>query len=105
MWEDGGIVRSEAGLSRALGKIREILGSLSHSAPEKGNQLTPVQIGAMELRSAARAASLILEAAIMRKESRGSHYREDYPNRNDGQWLGHLQLKEAGDKDVCEFIS
>jgi len=105
MWEDGGVVRNEAGLSRALGNMREILGEFSFSGPGSEKTLTPVQAGAIELRSAARAASLILEAAIRRTESRGSHFREDHPKQNDEQWLGHLQVRTSPDGDVWEFIS
>ncbi|CAA6677264.1 Succinate dehydrogenase flavoprotein subunit (EC [Lentimonas sp. CC4] len=31
----------------------------------------------------------------MRKESRGSHYREDYPDRNDKDWLCWIKIKQA----------
>ena len=103
MWEEGGIVRSETGLSRALGDIREIMDSFSSSGPGNPKTLTPAQAGAIEVRSAARAASLILEAAIRRTESRGAHYRQDFPNQNDRQWRGHLQVRAAQDRDVWEF--
>jgi fumarate reductase (CoM/CoB) subunit A len=105
MWEEGGIVRNEAGLSRALDNMREILGEFSFSAPGSEKTLTSAQVGSIELRSAARVASLILEAAIRRTESRGSHFREDYPEQNDRQWLGHLQVKTSPDADVWEFVS
>ena len=104
MWEEGGVLRNEAGLSRALDSMREILESFSFSGPGSEKTLTPAQAGAIELRSAAKAASLILEAAIRRKESRGSHYREDYPEQNDPQWRGHLQVRTAPDGDVWEFV-
>jgi fumarate reductase (CoM/CoB) subunit A len=105
MWEEGGIFRNEAGLSRALGNMREILGGFSFSGPGSEKTLTPDQASAIELRSAARAASLILQAAIRRTESRGSHFREDYPERNDQQWLGHLQVKTSPDGDLWGFVS
>ncbi|MGO9691197.1 MAG: FAD-binding protein [Syntrophobacteraceae bacterium] len=104
MWEDGGIVRNEAGLSRASENVREILGGFSFSGPGSEKTLTPAQADAIELRSAARVASLILEAAIRRTESRGSHFREDYPEQNDRQWLGHLQVKTSPDGGVWEFV-
>lgn len=40
---------------------------------------------------------LITESALMREESRGAHYREDFPQRNDSQWQKHLlQIRELG---------
>jgi len=103
MWEKGGILRNETGLSRALKSMREILVSLS--GPECKKTPPPAQTRAIELRFAAQAACLILEAAIRRQETRGSHCREDYPKQNDRQWQGHLQVRRsAPDEDEWEFV-
>jgi succinate dehydrogenase/fumarate reductase flavoprotein subunit len=104
MWEEGGILRNEAGLSRAIECMREILASFeSSSKPGSEKTQTATPGSAIELRSAARAASLILEGAVRRPESRGSHHREDYPKQNDKQWRGHLQVRIAPGGDVWEF--
>jgi len=104
MWEEGGVLRNEPGLSRAFHSMREILDNFSFSGTGSEKTLTPAHAGAIELRSAAKVASLIVEAAIRRKESRGSHYREDYPRQDDQQWRGHLQVRTAPDGDVWEFV-
>ena len=89
MWEDGGIIREEKGLSRALSSVRDIQKQACISSSRlNGKELLDL----IELRSAARVATLILEAAFMRRESRGAHFREDFPGQNDAQWQGHLQV-------------
>jgi len=43
-------------------------------------------------------AELILKASIMRKESRATHYREDYPRRDDKNWLKWIIIRLEGKK-------
>jgi succinate dehydrogenase/fumarate reductase flavoprotein subunit len=42
-------------------------------------------------------AEMKLRASLMRTESRGSHYREDYPARDDKNWLCWIKIKQASD--------
>ena len=56
-----------------------------------------------ELRLAHETANMVLNAetklraSLMRTESRGSHYREDYPNRNDDEWLAWIKIHSGED--------
>ena len=43
-------------------------------------------------------AELMLRASLMRTESRGSHYREDYPNRDDRNWLKWIVISQKEGK-------
>lgn len=51
-----------------------------------------------ELRNMSLDAELILRASLFRTESRGTHYREDYPRRDDPNWLAWTVMKEEQGK-------
>jgi succinate dehydrogenase/fumarate reductase flavoprotein subunit len=42
------------------------------------------------------AAEFIFRAALMREESRSSHYREDFPNRDDKNWFKWITIEQKG---------
>jgi len=97
MWAHGGIIRTGEDLSRLIKAGSEISSAAVRSRlpddPQKALQI-------IELRVAARAAGLILASALKRTESRGAHYREDYPEPNDSAWRGHLQVRQVGAGDL-----
>lgn len=89
LWENGGILRSQAGLNRVVDEVEAI--------SEKALRLSPIEDPHrvqrnLEIRFAVGTAKLILAGAQQRAESRGAHYREDYPEQDDDQWRGHLQV-------------
>ena len=97
MWDDGGILRNKPGLSRALRAVdtlkAEAAALLITAEPPRQVQRN------LELRFAAQVAELILQGALRRKESRGAHFREDYPVQDDENWCGHLQVRmTSGDE-------
>jgi succinate dehydrogenase / fumarate reductase flavoprotein subunit len=51
-----------------------------------------------EIRSMVSCAELTFKAALMRSESRGFHFREDYPERDDKNWLKWIILQQEGEK-------
>jgi L-aspartate oxidase len=78
MWEYAGIARTARGLRTALERLEEIGERLPAGATEELNMLQTAQ--------------LVVEAALMRKESRGGHYRADFP-RAKRNWKGrHIEL-------------
>jgi succinate dehydrogenase / fumarate reductase flavoprotein subunit len=56
---------------------------------DKGNQWNTELIEALELRSLMVVGQIILTSALNRQESRGAHSREDYPERDDSNFLKH----------------
>jgi succinate dehydrogenase / fumarate reductase flavoprotein subunit len=54
-------------------------------------------LGAIELGYMLDCAETSLISAIHRTESRGAHFRVDYPERNDEEWLKHIDVALGGD--------
>jgi succinate dehydrogenase flavoprotein subunit len=50
---------------------------------------------ALELSNMIRVAEVIVYSALQRRESRGAHFRSDYPERNDEEWLKHTFVHET----------
>ncbi len=88
MWNYVGIVRTEKRLRLARDQIAPMLKEIDHHYWDY--ILTRDFI---ELRNLAQTADLIIEAASMRKESRGGHYIADYPFKNDWEWRRDTILK------------
>jgi len=85
LWDEVGIVRSAEGLRSAL-EAFERVGGLA----EPGRQETlPGPVA-----NAALTASLIARAALTRTESRGAHYRSDWPRRRPA-WHKHIGLRRV----------
>ena len=80
-----GIIRTESELEEALVKIRELKERAAHTVVEGNRQYNPGWHLAMDLHSLLAVSEAITLAAIERKESRGAHTREDYP-QTDTEW-------------------
>ncbi|MGE5560586.1 MAG: L-aspartate oxidase [Chloroflexota bacterium] len=93
MWDDVGITRNAAGLTRAREQLARLDQEFRHCA------LTSE--GEFELANLLTLSRLVADAALRREESRGGHYRSDFPARNDANWKTHivLQNRETGSVD------
>ncbi len=92
-----GIFRSESGLLAAKEKIKDLRRRLLKVGPkQKDLAFNNEFVQYCELEGMLHLGEVIIEGALARKESRGSHYRTDYPNRDDVNWFCHtLAFKTA----------
>jgi L-aspartate oxidase len=79
LWEEVGIMRNKEGLARAV----ETLAAWQNRIPQPADRPT------WELSSLIAAGRFVAEAALIRKESRGAHFRSDYPKRSN-RWKHHI---------------
>lgn len=85
-----GIFRKESDLLSAKKKIKELKERLNHvGVKQKEMGFNYEFIHYLELEGMLHVAEVIVEGALARKESRGSHFRLDYPARDDEHWLRH----------------
>ena len=82
MWQHVGLVRSGEQLERMLDEFKSL----------KRNRYSQCLEG-LEFQNMCDVASVTTEAALMRTESRGTHYREDFPEQDDFRWKKHIVLR------------
>jgi succinate dehydrogenase / fumarate reductase, flavoprotein subunit len=91
------VYRDDERLRAALETIRRLKEEARTVAvDDKGSVFNQDVLGALELSFMLDNAELTLMGAIERKESRGAQFRTDYPERNDDDWLKHINLTADG---------
>ena len=104
MWEEVGVLRTGAGLSTALERIRT-LGLRLESIPALGKG--PYDLARQDwfdLRGGLMTAESITLAALRRTESRGAHQREDHPETDPEQAQSQRIRLDPGGRLVCEWM-
>ena len=87
------VFRDEDSIRRALAKIEELRGRYENvSVQDKGHRFNLDLLEGMELGYLLDIAEAMTLAALGRKESRGGHYREDYPDRDDANFMAHTMI-------------
>jgi len=90
MWDYVGIVRTDKRLQRAATRLRNL-----HSEIQEFYWNFRVSRDLLELRNLVTAASLIVDCALSRKESRGLHFTLDYPEPDDSKFLKETTLRRG----------
>ncbi|MCS6908050.1 MAG: FAD-binding protein [Anaerolineales bacterium] len=100
MMEHVGVFRTAEGMEQALKKLRELKERYRNlKLDDCGKVFNTELLNAWELGNLLDLALVTTASALARKESRGAHAREDYPKRDDKNWLKHTLawLKENGE--------
>ena len=85
-----GVFREENAMKKALDKIGELKERAKNiGIDDKSKTFNTDIVEAFEFSNILLIAEVITRGAILRKESRGAHYRTDFPERDDSNWLKH----------------
>jgi len=92
------VFRDETGLNSALEVVTRLKDEAQSAyIDDRGTVFNQDVLGAIELGYMLDAAEAMVVAALERKESRGAQYRTDYPERNDAEWLKHIDITRGED--------
>jgi fumarate reductase flavoprotein subunit len=101
MWTDVGILRDAAGLTRAQAKLAELDAELSSAGvgtEDRSFNLTWHDW--LNLKSLVSVSKVIAKAALAREDSRGAHFREDFPSTSDLEASSYTVARLVGDEIV-----
>jgi succinate dehydrogenase / fumarate reductase flavoprotein subunit len=104
MTENAGIFRDEETLREGLSKIRD-LKELYHEVCvyDKGMNFNIDIFHTLELEPMLEICEVIVAGALNRQESRGSHFRKDYAERDDTCWLRHTVARYSKDGPIFSY--
>ncbi len=100
MWEKVSIIRNEKDLNKALKELYEIKNNLKNMNVADKTQYNKDLVTALEVINMTEIAILTVKSAILRRESRGAHFREDFPESNDN-WKKSIVLN----KNKMKFVN
>ncbi|ALG84219.1 succinate dehydrogenase flavoprotein subunit [Gordonia phthalatica] len=97
MNDNAAVFRTEETLSKALADVRALKERYDHvTVTDKGKRFNSDLLEAIELGFLLELAEVTVVGALNRKETRGGHAREDYPKRDDANFLVHTMAYKKG---------
>ncbi len=98
MMEHCSVFRTDEGLKKTIETLTELKkASENIQLHDRTKRFNTELLEAIELRHLLNLADVIARSALQRTESRGAHYREDFPERDDKNWLKHTFAFKKGD--------
>jgi succinate dehydrogenase / fumarate reductase, flavoprotein subunit len=95
-----GIVRVEDEMQRALGEIAQLKARAARVGVGGNREFNPGWHTALDLDNMLTVAEAVTRAAIERKESRGGHFRDDYPNKDPAFGTFNILLRKGPDGEM-----
>jgi fumarate reductase (CoM/CoB) subunit A len=104
MWDKAGIFRNEQDLRDALQFIENQRKRVATQlmVKNKATRYNTEWVSSLELYDMLDVSEMLVRSAIMREESRGAHYRTDYPTANHKQWLANIIIKKQNQQMLLE---
>jgi len=100
MWRKVGIIRGKDGLEQALEEIKGIGRSLKQVRIRDYREL----MRCLELEHMVLLSEMVCRSALLRTESRGAHYRSDYPEEDNDRWLKNSWIRKHGPAMKLEAV-
>jgi len=107
MWDDAGIVRNAGGLSRAVAALDTLAAKLdAYALPRAGRDraFNLTWHDWLNLGSLIAASRAIVRAAMARENSRGAHYRDDFPDPGDLAGSTYTRIRMRDSAVACEAV-
>jgi len=99
-WKQVGILRDKEGLTGALESLEQIK---KESLPLVRGKTPKEILEKMEVENALLVGEMIIRSALMREESRGAHFRRDFPKTDEEKWKGNIFLRQSAEGMGLEF--
>ncbi|MFF1275211.1 L-aspartate oxidase [Streptomyces marokkonensis] len=100
MTRGAGVLRSEASLSEAAHRLHELHADARDALDENGKTAEP-GVDTWEATNLLCVARVLVAAALRREETRGCHWREDRPERDDTNWRRHIVVRLNPDRSLA----
>ncbi|MEW6157300.1 MAG: FAD-binding protein [Verrucomicrobiota bacterium] len=99
MWQNVGIVRQGASLREAIDVMGALKERVCNMGVQGGRAFNLAWQQALDVRNLIEISELIARSACRREESRGAHFRADFPETRNSEWLKNIYVKSAGEAE------
>jgi fumarate reductase (CoM/CoB) subunit A len=100
MWQGAFVIRSHSSLEKTRRELAEIRAELAQTGPTAKTRVYNQELRELlELDMMLDVCEMIVNAALLRTETRGAHYREDHPMPDDANWLKNIVIRKV-DKEM-----